>query len=133
MEKKLLRTCRQRKFPQQFSWVDQKLIRDGHLHLCTAKSIGVYLFLVMVGDSQGLSYYSDKSICKSLSLRMSELTECRKELIKVDILAYEKPMYQVLSTPSLKDHVGIDYPSSKKSEDFISVQDVFKQIGGKND
>ena len=129
MEKKLLRVDRQRKFPQQFSWIDQRLIREKHFQLCNAKSLGVYLFLIMVGDSQGLSYYSETSICKNLSINMIELTKSRQELINADLLAYEKPLYQVLSIPSLKDQLGINCTSNHKNEGFVSVEEVFKTIG----
>lgn len=129
MKKKLLRVDRQRKFPQQFSWIDQKLIREKHFQLCDAKSLGVYLFLIMAGDSQGLSYYSEASICKNLSINMIELTKSRQELINADLIAYENPIYQVLSIPSLKDQLGINCKSNHKNENFVSVKEVLKTIG----
>jgi len=128
MEKKLVRADRQRKFSQQFSWIDQKLIREKHYQLCSAQSLGLYLFLVMVGDSQGLSYYSDAGICKRLSISIIELTKCRKELMDIDLLDYADPIYQVLSIPSLSDQIGVTHKNDQK-DSFISVKEVFKTIG----
>jgi hypothetical protein len=130
MEKKLLRADRQRKFPHQFSWIDQKLLKEKHYQMCSAKSLGLYLFLVIVGDSKGLSYYSDSGICKRLSISLTDLTKCRRELMDADLLAYDIPIYQVLSIPTLKDKIGITTQSLKK-EGFVSVKDVFQTIGRK--
>ena len=57
-----------RKVPRQFSWIDHRLVRDRHIENCTPAAAALYLFLVTVGDAQGLSYYGDKSIIKYLCL-----------------------------------------------------------------
>ena len=54
--KHLLRTDRQRQIPPSFSWVDHRLIRHAHLRGCDHSAWALYLFLVTVGDVQGLSY-----------------------------------------------------------------------------
>jgi hypothetical protein len=46
------------------SWVDQRLVNDKHVERCSAPAWGLYLLLVVVGDAQGLSYYSDATICR---------------------------------------------------------------------
>ncbi len=45
--------------PSQFSWVDQRLVRERHIERCDVQALALYLFLVTVADAQGLSYYSD--------------------------------------------------------------------------
>ena len=50
---------RLRQVPAQFSWVDQRLVRDGYLDRCDASSAALYLFLVTVADAHGLSYYGE--------------------------------------------------------------------------
>ena len=57
----------------------------------------LYLFLVTVADLQGLSYYSDASICRRLRLDHLQLSSARQQLEKADLIAYRKPLYQVLS------------------------------------
>ncbi len=86
-----------RKVPKHFSWVDHRLVRDRHIDNCTHAAAALYLFLVTVGDAKGLSYYGDKSILKHLGMNLSELQHARANLIRVGLIAWQKPLYQVLS------------------------------------
>jgi hypothetical protein len=86
-----------RKVPERFSWVDQRLIRDGHINRLSRDSAALYLFLVTVADALGLSYYSDGSVCERLSMDVQALEEARRKLVATGLLAYKKPIYQVLS------------------------------------
>ena len=97
MQKRLLVPSRVRRVPQQFSWVDQRLVRDKHITRCNAQALALYLFLVTVADAQGLSYYGDRSIGRMLSLPSERLTQARAVLIGAGLIAYEAPLYQVLA------------------------------------
>jgi hypothetical protein len=88
---------RTRKVPSHFSWVDHRLVRDRYLENCSHAAAALYLFLVTVGDAKGLSYYGDKSILKHLGMNLSELQHARANLIRVGLIAWQKPLYQVLS------------------------------------
>ena len=97
--KHLLRTDRQRQIPPSFSWVDHRLIRHAHLRGCDHSAWALYLFLVTVGDVQGLSYYSDAAISRHLKMELLQLSAARQQLLQTDLIAYRKPLYQVLSLP----------------------------------
>jgi hypothetical protein len=86
-----------RHVPPQFSWIDHRLVRDRHIAGKSAEALALYLFLVTVADSQGLSYYSDAGIGKLLPLDGPALARARQELIRARLIAYEKPFYQVFS------------------------------------
>jgi len=86
-----------RHVPPQFSWIDHRLVRDRHIAGKSTEALALYLFLVTVADGQGLSYYSDAGIGKLLPLDESALARARQELIRARLIAYEKPLYQVLS------------------------------------
>lgn len=60
--------------PQQFSWVDQRLVRDGFIEHRSAEALALYLFLITVGDAQGLSYYSDPTLCGVIGFSPSTLS-----------------------------------------------------------
>jgi hypothetical protein len=94
--KKLLRPERQRQIPPHFSWVDHRLIRQHRLRECDHSAWALYLFLVSVGDAQGLSYYSDASLARALKIDPLKLSAVRRQLIDADLIAYQKPLYQVL-------------------------------------
>ncbi len=51
---------------------------------------------------QGLSYYSAPRIAQLLQLEPASLSEARRELIGLGLIAYQKPLYQLLS---LEDEV----------------------------
>jgi len=99
IEKHLLRPQRQRRIPPTFSWVDHRLVRHEYLPRADHRSWTLYLFLVTVADVQGLSYYSDASLGRHLHLDAVQLSAARRQLIDLDLIAYRKPLYQVLSLP----------------------------------
>jgi hypothetical protein len=95
--KRVLRPDRLRQVPPQFSWIDQRLFREGYTVRCNAQALALYLMLVTVADSQGLSYYGDTSIGRLLSMPPGQLEQARTDLIRLGLIAYERPLYQVLS------------------------------------
>ena len=112
-----------RSVPKQFSWIDHRLVRDRHIEKCTHQAAALYLFLVTVGDAKGLSYYGDKSISKRLSMDQDTLDHARANLIHAGLIAWQKPLYQVLA---------LDMPKSLKPmrrdnmENPLSLSDIFK-------
>jgi len=126
IEKHPIHPQRIRKLPGQFSWVDQRLVRDRYIESCSPPAATLYLFLLTVADSRGLSYYSDASIMTRLSMDMPTLDEARKNLIKIQLIAYERPIYQVLS---LDPVVHGALPATARTLDKpVSIAEVFKQM-----
>ena len=95
--KRVLCPARLRRVPPQFNWVDHRLVQDKRICRCSAQALALYLFLVTVADAEGLSYYSDGSISRMLPLDGPALACARQELIAAQLIAYQKPLYQVLS------------------------------------
>ena len=95
--KQPLRPDRLRTVPPHFSWVDHRLVRDRHLERISHEAAAFYLFLVTVADSQGLSYYSDAAIGERLAMEPPLLVLARNGLQRAGLIAYRKPLYQVLA------------------------------------
>lgn len=95
--KQLICSERRRKIPAQFSWVDQRLVRDRHLDRLDAVAGALYLFLITVADVQGLSWYGDTSTARRLSIDEARLRRARGDLIRAGLLAYARGVYQVLA------------------------------------
>ncbi len=95
--KRVLRPDRLRRIPPQFSWIDQRLVRERFIERCDAPALALYLFLLTVSDAQGLSYYADATLCRLLSMTAQRLAQARADLIRTGLIAYERPLYQVLS------------------------------------
>lgn len=121
---------RLRQLPRQFSWVDQRLVRDHHLERCPASAWGLYLLLIAAGDSQGLSYYSDASIQRRLSLSAGELSVARTQLREQGFIAYQPPLYQVLDLAP-QHPVPVPTAGSRSSDGQTrSIGEVLQQMLG---
>ena len=66
---------------------------------CEASSAALYLFLITVSDAQGLSYYGAPTLARRLHLSDEQFAAARQQLIELDLLAYQAPLYQVLALP----------------------------------
>jgi hypothetical protein len=111
--------------PHQFSWIDQRLVRDGHISRCGGvQALGLYLLLVTVADSQGLSYYSDKTAARLLGLSEVDLRQARHNLVHAGLIAYQAPLYQVLSLePTLSSE-----PEAPRSGKTLPISAILRQI-----
>ncbi len=91
---------RVRRIPKGFSWVDHRLISEHYIDRLSPSGATLYLFLITVSDAQGLSYYGEASIAKRLNMNPEQLAAARQELISIDLVAYQTPLYQVLALES---------------------------------
>jgi hypothetical protein len=124
IEKRLIRPDRVRQVPPSFNWIDHRLVRDRHIERCDCPALALYLFLVTVSDVQGLSYYSDASICRRLKMEPLHLSAARRQLEQADLIAYRQPLYQVLSLES-----GVPMASSQpRTGQTQSAADLLKRI-----
>jgi hypothetical protein len=122
--KRLLCPQRLRRVPHQFSWIDQRLVREGHIARCGgAQALALYLLLVTVADSQGLSYYSDKTAARLLSLSEPELRQARNNLLGAGLIAYQAPLYQVLSLEPLSNE-----QSAPRTGRTLPISAILRQI-----
>ena len=95
--KRVLCPERLRQIPAQFGWVDHRLVRERYIERCDPPAMALYLFLVTVGDEHGLSYYSDATLVRGLSMTATRLSQARSDLVRIGLIAYQRPLYQVLS------------------------------------
>jgi hypothetical protein len=125
ISKHLLRPQRLRRIPPSFSWVDHRLVRHDYLPRAGHSAWTLYLFLVTVADAQGLSYYSDPAIGRHLKMDTVALSAARQQLVQADLIAYQKPLYQVLALP---DHPEASAsPSSSRTGQVQSVAEVLRR------
>lgn len=118
--KRVLRPERLRRIPGQFSWIDQRLVREGHIQRVSTAALALYLFLLTVADCQGLSYYAGRTIGRYLSMEERALAAARAELIGAGLIAYRPPLYQVLS---------LDPPPAPRQDGVHSVAALIARCG----
>ena len=98
--KRVLDPDRVRKIQGSFSWIDHRFITGGFLRDLSTLEILLYLFLVAVSDRNGLSFYYDDRIASLLKIDLAALGQAREGLVLRSLVAYQPPLYQVLSLPS---------------------------------
>lgn len=86
-----------RRVPKRFSWVDHRLLKEGYVKRCGVVELTLYLILVIVGDRNGVSFYSDRSLCALVKILPGELSSARNRLQKLGLIAWATPFYQILS------------------------------------
>ena len=121
MRKRILEPERLRQIPSQFSWVDHRLVGEKRLTSCDSDALALYLFLLIVGDEHGLSYYSDKSISYHLPLDLCGVGLAREKLQREGLIAYEHPLYQVLALEK-------EPRQARRSSKTMSVGEILSQI-----
>ena len=124
ISKKLIDSRRKRQIPTHFSWVDHNLVRKGYCRKCSAEALGLYLFLVAVSDSEGLSYYGDKSICREINCMEESISLLRKELISADLIGFDGRIYQVL------DLREVLLEASSQAEGTHSISEMLEKMFG---
>ena len=129
--KQVLRPERLRQVPEQFSWVDQALVQCGFIDRCDTRAAALYLFLVTVADAQGLSYYGVATLASRLHLSVAEFGAARAQLIELDLIAYEAPLYQVLSlsrgAPRRPPRVSAPASARQSSTGAVSLAQLIEQ------
>jgi Helix-turn-helix domain len=99
IEKKLLCPERRRKISGSFAFIEHRFLRDGFFASLSHHELLLYLFLVLVADREGLSYYSFDKICTLLTVSTDQYLVARNSLIQKDLIAFDGHLFQVLSLP----------------------------------
>ncbi len=134
IHKRLLRPDRVRQVPPSFNWVDHRLVRDRYLDRCDGTALALYLFLITVSAAQGLSYYSDASLCRRLKIDPLQLSAARQPLEQADLIAYGQPLYQVLSLEPAAAPSTASSTSELRAGQVQSTADLLQRIlqGGRS-
>ena len=133
MDKVLLRPDRQRQLPRQFSWLDQRLVRQRYLEQASSESWLLYLFLLSVADAQGLSFYAERTLCERLRLNAEQLAAARGQLLNLELIAYRRPLYQVLAlspTPPWSSSSAVRPEPGQLAHHLQQLRQALRRHGG---
>ena len=101
---------------------------------CDPPAAALYLFLVTVGDAQGLSYYGEAALCRHLQITSEQLHHARARLIAADLLAFQAPIYQVLALPEpTPSSTRAPRPLSERIEARGHLRQLLEQLRGPHD
>lgn len=112
----LLVPQRIRKVPNSFAWIDHRLRSEGFLERLRPEDIGLYLFLALAADRNGLSCWRLDRIQRAMPcFDWHTLRDARRRLAELDLLIYrpwrhDDPdgCYQLLSVQRLENPISSD-------------------------
>jgi len=128
MHKHPISLAKLRQVPQQFSWVDQRLVREGSIDQLSHEACALSLFLLTGADAQGLSFDSERSLCQRLAMTPVVLRQARQALIECALVAYQRPLYQVLALDRDALRPAAERPTLSGDDEAVDLKAVFKQI-----
>lgn len=100
-----------------FAWIDHRLIRNGFLGVMTHEDILLYLFLVLVADKNGVSFYRKEKIGQAMSLDTRQLEIAKDRLIDLKLIAFES--YSALSPNGYYQVLPIDSPAPDYAQQIV--------------
>jgi hypothetical protein len=99
IEKIMICPDRIRKITGTFGFIEHRFLREGFFYTLTHHQLLLYLFLVLVADRNGLSFYSYDKMCTLLRITVDEFSLARDGLIEKDLIAFDGRTFQLLSLP----------------------------------
>ena len=99
IKKHPINSQRIRRIEGSFAFIEHRFLRNGFFATLTHYELLLYVFLILVADRNGLSYYSYDKICILLRISVDEYILARDALIKKDLIVFDGYLFQVLSLP----------------------------------
>ena len=134
-DKMIPRPERLRRAPSGFGWVDHRFVRHGYSARLGSGSLALYLFMVTVANEDGLSWYSSEKLCLLTGLDDAGLQRARRELEAQSLIAFSRPVYQVLELPALAAApvIAVPPPAAGPVEfarlgDTFTIQEVMHRL-----
>ena len=87
------------RWARSYSIIDHQILHRGYLGRLSHESMALYLFLVVVGDREGRSFYAERSVSDILRLDNQRLRQAREELISEGLIGYRRPYWEVRQIP----------------------------------
>ena len=113
-----------RRIPDSFSWIDHRLLHQGFIRRMQPNDMLLYFFLVLVGDKNGVSYYSYDKMCDLLKLSLDDLLSARDCLIDMSLLAVANGKYQVLALPC-----SAGKASDQRNQHMTGINQLLQDMG----
>ena len=100
MNRPPIRPDRIRSVRRGFAAIPNRFLHEGFFASLGHVERSLYLFFVLAGDRQGVSYYGYDHICSTLEVDLDRYLEARGALIAKDLVATDGTRVQVLSLPA---------------------------------
>lgn len=125
MSKQPINQERIRKISGSFSWIDHRLISNGFMEAMSRDEILLYFFLILVGDKNGISFYSYDKICQLLKIELDEFIQARSLLINHSLIDFDNGRFQVLELPKTQVNITTE---QLRTNDMQSLKQLFNKL-----
>ena len=122
------------RWAKSYSIVDHHLLHGGYFQKLSHEALVLYLFLIVVGDKNGRSFYADQSVAEILHLSMDLLKKARSSLMACHLIDYQKPYWWVKNIPECsyeqsqtKNHLPQRRSGTLLSSDPRPIGDIAKE------
>ena len=83
------------RYAKSYSILDHQFLHGRYIHKLSHGALALYLFLVLVGDREGKSFYSERSIMSVLRFSSLEFSKALDELLSFKLVDYRRPNFWV--------------------------------------
>lgn len=108
-----------------FAFLSHRFLRDGFLSSLDRDELALYVFLVVSGNRDGVSFYRYDAICSILRLTLDDFIAARNGLIAKDLIAFDGTRFQVLSLPHRQTEPApkpIETPADLEARDPATIR-----------
>lgn len=125
---------RVRRIAGSFAFIEHRFLRSGFFSVLTHHELLLYVFLVLVADRNGLSYYSYDKICILLKITLDDYIIARDGLIEKDLIAFNGYLFQVLSLPKQppQDLAPLRNSDDMQAHDPATIEQIITKSMGAN-
>ena len=125
---------RVRKIAGSFAFIEHRFLRRGFFSALSHHQLLLYVFLVLVADRNGLSYYSYDKICILLRITLDDYIIARDALIEKDLIAFNGHLFQVLSLPKQtpQDLAPLTNNDDMQRHDPATIEQIITKSMGAN-
>lgn len=137
IDKQPLSPDRRRKITGSFAFIEHRFLRNGFWSDLNQHECLLYVFLILVADRNGLSYYGYDKLCTLLRFTLDDYVVARNGLIEKDLIAFDGHLFQVLSLPAQPNRAvtrSLSTPEDMQRGDPATIRQIIRQsLGGYDD
>ena len=124
-----VRPDRIRRIDRGFAFVPNRFLHEGFFVSLSHAERSLYLFLILAGDRNGVSFYSHDRICAALEVSTGDYIALRNSLIDKDLIAFDGTRFQVLSLPQqpvARTRPALTTPDDFEREDPATIRQLIR-------